>query len=472
MNNVTTKVPALFRGLIVPLVLLAAAASDASDDGFEPIFDGATLAGWAGQDMSFWSVEDGAITGTIAPDHAPPMNQYLVWQGGLVEDFELKLDFRLTGSGTPDTNGGFQFRSRRLPDGDVAGYQVDNNFGQPWKVRLYDEFGRHDLAREGERAAFGPDGTRTVEPLPPEAGASDFRLDEWHEYHLTADGPRLTLRVNGRLVAEAVDGDADAFEPRGVLAMQLHTGPPMKAQFRNPRLKPLRPAAPPDSREALLAEAALHWDLGERPDAHQPPLKAEGAMTAGRAPQGAGATGGRVAQLRDAGFDARVDLNRPAAWNVDGTAATVFLRARVPDGNWAAPLLSKGRGDAANVRLFGGPPPAGSEAAGPVIGFEVRTDRGLFAATFPVSAIDPAAWHDLAGRYDGAAVQILCDGKVMAQAAAEGRLLPSAEPLFVGAESAAGAVDRRFSGEMESAAVWTRPLTDLELARLAPPAPN
>ena len=107
--------------------------------------------------MSFWSIEDGAITGTISPEHAPAMNQYLVWQPELVENFELELDFRLTGSATTNTNGGFQFRSRRLPNGDVAGYQVDNNFGQPWKVRLYDEFGRHDLALEGQRSVFHPD---------------------------------------------------------------------------------------------------------------------------------------------------------------------------------------------------------------------------------------------------------------------------------------------------------------------------
>ena len=113
-------------------------------DGFEPIFDGRTLNGWQGQDMSFWSVEDGAITGTISPEHAPKLNQYLIWQGGMLDDFELKLTFRLRSTNSPAVNGGFQFRSRRLPNGDVAGYQVDNNYLQPWKARLYDEFGRHD----------------------------------------------------------------------------------------------------------------------------------------------------------------------------------------------------------------------------------------------------------------------------------------------------------------------------------------
>src|SRR6478752_8714705 len=128
----------LFRTFVVMGAgMLLACAASADEPGFQPIFDGRSLDGWRGQDMSFWSVEDGAITGTISPEHVPPMNQYLVWQPELVENFQLKLDFRLTDSTTNFTNGGFQFRSRRLPNGDVAGYQVDNNFGQPWKVRLY-----------------------------------------------------------------------------------------------------------------------------------------------------------------------------------------------------------------------------------------------------------------------------------------------------------------------------------------------
>src|SRR5690242_504951 len=80
----------------------------ADDDGFEPIFDGRSLAGWKGPDMTFWTIEDEAITGTISADHAPTMNQYLVYQGKDLADFELKLQFRLTGSTTSDTNGGFQ----------------------------------------------------------------------------------------------------------------------------------------------------------------------------------------------------------------------------------------------------------------------------------------------------------------------------------------------------------------------------
>ena len=66
--------------LLAACLEAASAASTADDAGFQPIFNGTSLDGWLGQDMSFWSVEDGAITGTISPEHAPPMNQYLVWQ--------------------------------------------------------------------------------------------------------------------------------------------------------------------------------------------------------------------------------------------------------------------------------------------------------------------------------------------------------------------------------------------------------
>jgi polyhydroxybutyrate depolymerase len=425
-------------------------AADKAD--FEPIFDGTTLDGWLGQDMSYWSVEDGAITGTITPDHAPAVNQYLVYQPSLVDDFELKLEFRLTGSTTPNTNGGFQFRSRRLPGGDVGGYQVDNNFGQPWKVRLYDEFGRHDLALEGQRSHFDAEGRKHVEPLELEAGAGDFRLEQWHEYHLIADGPNLSLRINGKLVAACTDADPQQFEPVGVLAMQLHTGPPMKAQFKNIRLKRLARAQPLSPRQQLMATAALDWQLGHRPASHQPPLSVTGKMTPGVSAQGTGARrDAAVVDLEEAWFDGGKD------WNAPGHALTVYLRARVADGNWSHALFAKGGGrDRVNFNLFGVNLP---RQRGTDIGFEIRTDRGLFRTSFPVSKIDPRAWHDLAGRYDGAAIEILCDGQVMARADAAGELLPNDEPILIGAQSDGTRVVRPFTGRLEEAALWTRALT-------------
>lgn len=228
--------------LIACVALLLAAGAGAEDkakeEGFTPIFDGKTLEGWKAPDVSYWTVEDDAITGTISEQHPLTVNQYLVWQGGNLRDFELKMSFRLTGS--PQTNGGFQFRSKLLPDNDVAGYQVDNNHDTDWLVRLYDEHGRHDLALRGESARFAPDGARTVTPIEGVSGTpAHFKLNEWHEYHLIAKGAHLELRVNGVKVAEVQDDDPAQQDFEGILALQLHSGPPMKAQFRDIRLKKL-----------------------------------------------------------------------------------------------------------------------------------------------------------------------------------------------------------------------------------------
>src|SRR5688572_7171093 len=209
-------------------------------DGFAPMFDGRTLAGWETPDLSYWTVEDAAITGRITKEHPCTINQYLVWQGGELADFELKLKSRLNGEG--GINGGFQFRSRLLPDHDVCGYQMDNNLKTPWLARLYDEYGRHTLAMRGERAVFDAEGKHRAAKLPEAQGDAWFRLEDWHEYHLVCAGPKITLRINDRLVAEVEDNDPRRRELQGTLALQLHSGPPTVVQFKDIRLKILKPA--------------------------------------------------------------------------------------------------------------------------------------------------------------------------------------------------------------------------------------
>ena len=206
--------------------------------GFKPIFDGRSLNGWKAADMSFWSVEDGAITAKITAEHPTDRNHYLVYQGGKLGDFEVKLRHRVLSP--KDVNCGFQFRSE-IFDGkttdDCRGYQVDNNTGTPWLVRLYDEHGRETLAWRGEKAVFDANGQKTVTPIEGAGGPARFRLSDWHEYHLICRGSNITLKVNGRVVAEVVDNDAKQQDFSGVLALQLHSGPPMTVQFKDIRLK-------------------------------------------------------------------------------------------------------------------------------------------------------------------------------------------------------------------------------------------
>jgi hypothetical protein len=154
----------------------------------------------------------------------------------------------MTGATKPGTNGGFQFRSRLLPNADVAGYQVDHEFGHDWKVRLYDEHGRHTLALQGKRTEIDAQGRMHTTDLVGPAALPPFQLERWHEYHLIARGPRLLLNVDGKPVAEVIDGDPKQQDASGILALQLHTlqpqnepaaDSPFRTQFKDIRLKRL-----------------------------------------------------------------------------------------------------------------------------------------------------------------------------------------------------------------------------------------
>jgi len=178
------------------------------EPGFKSIFDGKTLTGWKAADMSYWSVEDGAITGKITKEHPSRRNHYLVCQEGKLGDFELKMRHRIVSPHR--VNGGFQFRSEifngKITD-DCRGYQVDNNTGTPWLVRLYDEFGRHTLAWRGEKTVFDKNGRKTTTKIAGAGGPARFKLADWHEYHLICRGPKITLKVNGRLVLKQANSE-------------------------------------------------------------------------------------------------------------------------------------------------------------------------------------------------------------------------------------------------------------------------
>ncbi|MBP9899840.1 MAG: DUF1080 domain-containing protein [Verrucomicrobia subdivision 3 bacterium] len=450
--------------------LLAINLMGASEDGFRSLFDGRSLAGWETPDASYWVVDAGAITGRITKEHPCPVNQYLVWQGGELADFELKLKSRVNGEG--GINNGFQFRSRLLPDHDVCGYQVDNNLQTPWLVRLYDEFGRHTLAWRGERADFDAEGSRVITKLAEAEGPAWFRLEDWHEYHLTCVGPRITLRVDGRLAAEVEDNDPRRRELQGILALQLHSGPPTVVKFKDIRLKVIKAATKrlktgrflvTPRQLALRREAIAWWPLDTGGHGAQPPLRhipgwEKFELNVRAAGPGASANTD-VVVLDGAYFDAGPDLS-------GGTEAlTVYVRARDPRGVWDAALFGKrGSREQVQFNLFGTNLP---ETPGGDLGFEIRTDRGWVMVSFPVSQIAATAWLDLVGRFDGKTLDLFCDGRRMAGKPWSGDLQKNSEPLLIGAETDAGKVVRHFRGELEAAALWSRALTDDELAMLS-----
>src|SRR5688572_1553653 len=80
-----------FALLAIGCLCLPTFAEDAKS-----LFDGKTLDGWKGSEK-FWSVKDGAITGQTTKENPTNGNTFLIWQGGEIGDFELKLQFKIVG---------------------------------------------------------------------------------------------------------------------------------------------------------------------------------------------------------------------------------------------------------------------------------------------------------------------------------------------------------------------------------------
>jgi hypothetical protein len=207
--------------------------------GFVPIFDGKTLNGWDG-DTRYWRVENGEIVGETTPQNPITANSFLIWRGGKVKDFELKVEFRMNG-----TNSGIQYRSVELPSVGkwvLKGYQADMDFTEGYVGNIHDERGRAPsgeghvvLSRRGQvtRIVDGPK-YKVVGNIGDWALLRGvMNVNGWNQYHIIARGPVLMQLINGQLMAVALDEDTQHAVPEGVLGFQMHTGPPFKIEFRN-----------------------------------------------------------------------------------------------------------------------------------------------------------------------------------------------------------------------------------------------
>jgi len=222
--------------VFVVILGFATANVAAQGDGFKAIFDGRTLDGWKSPEMSYWSVKDGAITARSTEQNPCKSNQFLVWQLGELDDFELKLKYCISGS--ESANSGIQIRSKFEEDGHAAGYQADIDLAGRYAGALYDELGRGMLAERGQKTVIGLDGKMTHTPLgDADALMNNIKKGDWNDYHIIAQGNRIVLKVNGQITAEVIDNEQAQREMSGVLALQLHSGPPMTVQFKDIQMK-------------------------------------------------------------------------------------------------------------------------------------------------------------------------------------------------------------------------------------------
>lgn len=203
------RVFVLFAAAAVCLAGLPAAAAPESTPApqlkFVPLFNGKNLDGWQG-DTDLWHVERGEIVGSTEKKTIPT-NSFLATTKHY-KNFVLKLKFKLT-----NHNSGVQFRSRLLKDFVVTGYQADIA-DTGITGMLWDEEGRGQLQR-----------------MAAEEVAKHLNADGWNEYVITADGPHITMAINGFTVVDYTE-KSGAGTSEGVIALQLHTGPPMKVEFK------------------------------------------------------------------------------------------------------------------------------------------------------------------------------------------------------------------------------------------------
>ena len=194
------------------------------------LFDGKSLTGWKGLAEN-WSVEDGAITGVNTAENPIANNTFLVYEKSYA-DFELTLKFRIQNG-----NSGIQYRSKLL-DADkfiVGGYQADIDATGRYMGINYEERGRGILAERGEVVSIDDKGKRTkLDPCGnPDELKAKVKMDEWNDYRIVAKGPVVQHFINGALMSEVRDAQPDKRASDGIIALQVHAGPPMKVQFKD-----------------------------------------------------------------------------------------------------------------------------------------------------------------------------------------------------------------------------------------------
>lgn len=209
----------LVRFLVAVFALAAGGAlatvSALADEGWQPLFDGKSLAGWQG-DTKIFRVVDGAIVGGSL-EKKLPHNEFLSSDKSY-QDFELRLKFKVLGKGV---NAGVQIRSERIAHHhEMIGYQAD--LGPGWFGALYDESRR-------KKTLAGPDQAELAQYI---------HNDDWNEYRIRCQGRRIQLWINGRPTVDYTEADT-SIPQSGHIALQIHGGAAAEAWYKDIELRRL-----------------------------------------------------------------------------------------------------------------------------------------------------------------------------------------------------------------------------------------
>lgn len=253
----------VFAGLVIGPTIFAqelkpTAPPEPAD--MKMLCNGKDHTGWDG-DQRLWSVKDGAICGETTKENPTYGNTFLLYVGDqgkpvVFQDFELRLSFRIASG-----NAGVQYRSSLKPfkpdDKNrwvVAGYQAEVE-DTPGKVGfLYHESGRGWLVNVGDKVEIGEDGKpQVVGKLGDNAAiGKTYQKSDWNDYVIRCEGNKVRHWLNGIQTIELIDNDTQPAADKegkpnpylarcleGILALQIHAGPPMWVEYKNVRIKEL-----------------------------------------------------------------------------------------------------------------------------------------------------------------------------------------------------------------------------------------
>lgn len=204
-----------------------------------------------------WKVVDGVIAGEFnTPAGTRNGQTFLIWKGGEVADYELKLEIKMEGI-TADS--GIQYRAYLLAPGqgrgaaaapapagpltsqsvqwNLGGYQFDFNYpgnydGQeaeagPGARGIIAYRGQVVRAEEGKRPRLvGTLGTM-------ESLGGYYRHNDWNQVHLIARGNTFTHLINGHVMSIFIDEDPTKFKPKGLIGLQCAGSGTVQISFRN-----------------------------------------------------------------------------------------------------------------------------------------------------------------------------------------------------------------------------------------------
>lgn len=241
-----SKLLSAAAGAALMAMAFSATAAD-KNAGFTKIFNGKDLTGWSGN-PELWSVEDNSIIGKTTAEKPIKGNTFLIWTNGEVADFELRLSFKIEPNNDKGfANSGIQYRSKVVNEQNwgVGGYQADIEAGPTYSGILYDERGvaggRNIMAARGEKVVWNKDCKKQVTGKLEDAEKAQASIQpgHWSGYTVIVKGNHIQHFINDIQTVDVTDECEAKALKSGVLALQLHQGPPMTARFKNIRLKKL-----------------------------------------------------------------------------------------------------------------------------------------------------------------------------------------------------------------------------------------